>query len=461
MPQPAVAADELSNLLGRWASGRASLVEDLADALVELVDAGLLPAGVQLPPQRVLARAIGVSRGTVTAAYSALEGRGYLLAVRGSGSRVRSDRSQLHTRSGGRLFSFTAAPADLIDLSTGALPGSRLALAAITGAGAGVLDDYLATDGYFPSGLPLLRQAIADQLSRDGLPTTAHQVLVTAGAQQATWLVISSLVGAGDLVLVEEPTYRGALEAVRESNAQLRGIPLQAGGLIPEQVRAALRAQPRLLYCQTGIHNPTGRTMAAGPRRELAGIINEHGLVTVEDRCSADLTLTGPELAPGLAPLVDPELMISVGTASKLFWGGIRIGWIRASENRIVALTELLKAVQLGCSVIDQMIGAELIRRTSEARRERREMLAAVLPVAEQQVREVFPQWRWEPIDGGAGLWVDTGTDALALVERAKREGVKLVAGPSFSAHGGQRTMVRLPVWHEPAQLREGLERIR
>lgn len=125
------------------------------------------------------------------------------------------------------------------------------------------------------------------------------------------------------------------------------------------------------------------------------------------------------------------------------------------------ALTELLKAVQLGCSVIDQMISAELIRRTAEARRERRAMLAAALPTAEQQVSEVFPEWRWDPIDGGACLWVDAGTDALTLVERAKRHGVKLVAGPSFSAHGGQRTMVRLPVWHEPALLREGLERIR
>ena len=122
---------------------------------------------------------------------------------------------------------------------------------------------------------------IADQMTRDGLPTTPQQVLVTAGAQQATWLVVSSLVGAGDLVLVEEPTYRGALEAVREANARLRGIPMRAGGLVPEQVGAALRARPRLLYCQTGIHNPTGRTMAAGTRRELAGIINENGLVTV------------------------------------------------------------------------------------------------------------------------------------------------------------------------------------
>ncbi len=461
MPQPAVGADELSNLLGRWTTGKAGLVDDLVDGLVGLIDAGLLPAGVQLPPQRVLAAAIGVSRGTVTAAYAALEGRGYLLAVRGSGSRVRSDRSQLHTRSGGRLFSFTAAPADLIDLSTGALPGSRIALAAMAGSGAGTLDPYLTTDGYFPSGLPVLRQAIAEQLTRDGLPTVPQQVLVTAGAQQATWLAISSLVGAGDLVLFEEPTYRGALEVAREANAQLRGIPMDGGGLVPEQVRAALKARPSLLYCQTGIHNPTGRTMGAAARRELAGIINEHGLVTIEDRCSADLTLHGPEVAPGLAPLVEEELMLSIGTASKLFWGGIRVGWIRASETRVVALTELLKAMQLGCSVVDQLIGAELIRCTADARRERREMLAASLVSAEEQLHEVYPDWRWDPIDGGSGLWVDTGTDALALVEHGKRRGVKLIAGPSFSAHGGQRTRIRLPVWHEVAQLREGLERLR
>jgi DNA-binding transcriptional MocR family regulator len=99
----------------------------------------------------------------------------------------------------------------VIDLSTGALPASQVATEVI-GTGLGNLGQpYLLTDGYFPGGLPILRQAIADQLTVDGIPTKAAEILVTCGAQQATWLTVASLVDSGDLILVEEPTYRGAL----------------------------------------------------------------------------------------------------------------------------------------------------------------------------------------------------------------------------------------------------------
>jgi DNA-binding transcriptional MocR family regulator len=283
-------------------------------------------------------------------------------------------------------------------------------------------------------------------------------VLVTAGALQATWLTVTTLVGGGDLVLVEEPTYRGALEVMRELGAQIQGIPLTDGGVSPDHVDGAAGRHPKLLYCQTGIHNPTGQSMNPKARRQLAGVINNHRLLTIEDRCSADLTLAGPEVTPGLASMVDPDLILTIGTASKLFWGGIRVGWIRASEDRIRALGELLKSVQLACSVQDQLATVEMLRRTTEARAERRATLSQALNLAEAELGSAFPDWTWEPIRGGSGIWVDTGQDALALAERGKRHGVKLNAGPSFSPHGGQRTMIRLPVWHDAPLLRRALD---
>lgn len=455
-----IEAHELSNLLGPWTTGAASLTDDLEECLVGLIDAGLVPAGATLPPQRSFARAIGVSRGTVVTTYEALEGRGYLLTRQGSGSVVRSDRSRLHTQPGGRLFSFTAAPSGVLDLSSGALPASSVARAYLTSAGASELAPYLDTDGYFPSGLPVLRQAIADQLSRDGLRTTPQQVLVTAGAQQATWVAVTALVGDGSLVLVEEPSYRGALEACRDRGARLRGIPLVRGGIDPDLVRAATRARPDLLYCQTGIQNPTGRAMGSAARRELADVINTTGLLTVEDRCYSDLTVRGPVVLPSLASMVDPDRILTIGSTSKLFWGGLRIGWIRASEGRITALAEVLKAVHLGCSVGEQLAAAHLIPHTAEARRERRTMLSEALGRAESLVAGAFPDWTWDPIDGGSGLWVDTGVEASALAERARRAGIRMVAGPTFSPHGAQATMIRVPIWHEPSILEAGLDRL-
>lgn len=455
-----IEAHELSNLLGPWTTGTGTLTEDLEQSLAELIDAGLVPAGATLPPQRRFARAIGVSRGTVVTTYAALEGRGYLLTRPGSGSIVRSERSRLHTQPSGRLFSFTAAPSGVLDLSSGALPASSVARAQLNLGDSVDLAPYLDTDGYFPCGVPLLRQAIADQLCRDGLPTTAQQVLVTAGAQQATWVAFNALVDDTSLVLVEEPSYRGALEACRSRGVQLRSVPLTNGGIDPELVRAATKSSPALLYCQAGIHNPTGQAMGGATLRRLAEVINETGLLTVDDRCYSELILRGPAVPPSLATMVDPELILTIGSTSKLFWGGLRIGWIRATESRITALAEVVKAVQLGCSVAEQLLAARLIPHTAEARQERRAMLTHALDRAEVLVRAAFPDWTWRSVDGGSGLWVDTGVEATALAEHARRAGIWMVAGPTFSANDGQQTMIRVPIWHEPSVLEAGLERL-
>ncbi len=457
MAPTTIAANELGRLLGQWISGEATLASDLAASLIGLIRAGLVPPGAGLPPQRALATTLAVSRGTVTVAYEALTAEGYLSTSRGSGSRVRSARHWLHHELTGRFVSFTNAPSDVIDLSTGALPASPVTYDVLARPLTDRIGGYLLTDGYFPAGLPALRLAIADQFTADGIPTEAEQILVTSGAQEATWLAITGFAGAGDLVLTEEPTYRGALEALRGAGARAEGLELVDGGLDPEQVRRAVGRGPDLLYCQTSIHNPTGRTMALSARRELAEVINEAGLTTVEDACSADLTLRGAAVAPTLARFVDPDLLVTIGSASKLFWGGLRIGWIRASADRIHGLAELRKPVDLatlgGRPAVrrgaDRSDGRRAHPASGDARRGARRFAGgarrggAVLDLAADRRR--------------SGLWVDTGQDAVALAERGKRAGVKLAAGPGFSTYGGHGTYLRLPLWHDRDVLRTAL----
>lgn len=446
-------------MLGEWVDERQALPEALAGSLVELVKAGFVPAGSALPAQRDCAVALGVSRGTVSAAYAALEARGYLVSTRGSGTRVRSGSNKATGLVEGRLFSFTHASIDTIDLSTGALPASLITRETLQDPLADELAPYLDTDGYFPAGLPVLRQAIAEHLTRDGIPTQPQEILVTSGAQQATFLAVRSLAGAGDLAITEDPSYRGGLEAFRTVGARIEGIPATQDGLDLGLLARALTRRPVALYCQTGIHNPTGQTMPGPARRQLASLISQHGIATIEDCCSYDLTLDGPP-ARTLARLVDPELLISVGTLSKLFWGGLRIGWIRASRDRVRSLLELRKVEDLASSVIDQLHAVSLLRQASLARQQRRQMLTDHLRATEDAVHEYFPHWTWDPVKGGSGLWVDTHGDAIALAEAAKRVKVKLAPGPSFSPYDGQRSMLRLPVWHEPALLRQALKLI-
>ncbi len=446
-------------MLGDWADESQTLSDALAQSLIDLVTAGFVPAGSVLPAQRDCAVALGVSRGTVGTAYAALEGRGYLVSTRGSGTRVRSGSNRASGLLEGRLFSFTRTAIDTIDLSTGALPASPITRTILQQSLDDELGPYLDTDGYFPAGLPVLRKTIAEHLTRDGIPTQPQEILVTAGAQQATYLAVRSLVGAGDLAVTEDPSYRGGLEALRMIGARIEAVPTTHDGLDMNLLGRALGRNPALLYCQTSIHNPTGQTMPSQARAELAAVINRHGVATIEDCCAYDLTLQGPP-AKTLARLVEPDLLISVGTLSKLFWGGLRIGWIRTSEERLRRLLELRKVEDLASSVIDQLHAIQLLAEAEQARWQRQQMLTKHLQTTEEAVRRHFPDWTWTPIKGGSGLWVDTHGDALALAEAAKRVNVKLAAGPGFSPYDGQRSMLRLPVWHEPELLQRALQLI-
>jgi DNA-binding transcriptional MocR family regulator len=443
-------------MLGDWADGESLLPRALAEGLAGLIDAHYLAPGSALPPQRELAAALGTSRGTVQSAYGNLEAGGYLEARQGSGSRVRTGTWRSLGLGSGRFASFTATPPDVIDLSSGALPASLVAREALARPLGSQFETYADTDGYFPSGLPALRRAIAEHLTNDGVPTRPCQILITSGGQQAASLAIRQGVQTGDLALVEEPTYRGALEVLQTQGVRVEAIPMAAGGIDVDLLRRAVRRRPSLVYCQTGIHNPTGLAMRQGARQALADIVNRHGIVTVEDCCSRDLTLSGPPAA-SLAGLVEPRLLLSVGTLSKLYWGGLRVGWVRAEEERLRSLVELRKTGDLASSVVDQLYALRLLERVAEARAQRRALLLDRLHSAQDIVERHFPNWSWAAIKGGSGLWVDTGMDALAIAEVAKRVKVKLAAGPSFSSYHGQRSMLRLPIWHTPDQLDLGL----
>ena len=441
----------LSRMLGGQ-PGEA-LPEALADALLDLIDAGFVPAGAVLPPQRACAATLQVSRQTVAEAFGILEAAGHIAALVGSGTRVRSGRAAVSTD--GRLFSFSEAAPGLIDLSTGALPASEVVRRVLLEDHVD-LDEYFDTDGYFPAGLPILRAAIAERLTRDGVPTVLQQIVVTNGAQHASYLASQLLVSAGDTVLVEETTYRGELAELRLLGARVESVPLTAAGLALDLVDRGLRRAPVTLYCQTSIHNPAGLTMAPSHRKALAALLDHYGVPVVEDCCSYDLTASGlPALM--LAGEMSDDLVLTIGTLSKLFWGGLRIGWLRASSTRIRQLIERRKAEDLASPISTQVVATNLMTHVGEARQERRALLQAGREATCEVVSDVFPAWVWTASQGGTGLWIDTHNDSSALAEAAKRVGVRLAPGPGYSAYDGQRTMLRLPVWHEPESLEKAL----
>ena len=479
---------QLSRLLTGWSSdgappgpgsgsgsGDGSLPARLAGALRELAERGDVPAGTSLPSQRALAAVLGISRSTVTAAYGELEAQGWLESRQGSGSRLRGTPLTREHGTEGRLASFDekhgAPDGESIDLSSGALPGIAAVDTAIDALSAEELGPLLRADGYVPYGLPALREALADAYARAGTPTSPDQILVTAGSQQAVWLLAQALVDPGDSVVTENPTYRGALEALRSRGARLvpladdgTGTPRGPGPAAPGGAAAALlrHVRPRLVYLQPAAHNPTGRALSLAGRRAwaelLAGLAREQGLFTVEDTACAELTLDDDAAPVPLASLLPSASTATVGTLSKLFWGGLRVGWIRAAPQLVRRLAGIKKSVDLSGPVLDQVLAVRLLARMPDARAQRRGALRERLADAEELLRAHAPDWEWERPSGGPALWVRMpGADAEATVHLARRRGVLAVPGPAFSPVDGFRDRLRLPYAHEPELLERAL----
>ncbi|MFE3071417.1 PLP-dependent aminotransferase family protein [Streptomyces sp. NPDC059247] len=480
-----ISSTRLSRLLTGWSSeGPGPLPRRLADALRELAERGDVAGGTVLPSQRELALVLGVSRSTVTAAYGLLEDAGRLESVRGSGSRLRGSGAPDGYVTEGRLVSFDARSraADgtgTADLSSGALPGLGAVGEEVAALSRDGLGGLLGEDGYHPYGLPALREGVAAHYRAAGVPTEAAQILVTAGSQQAVWLVAQALVEPGDTVVVEDPTYRGALEALRARGARL--VPVGGDGPGGEgpgaegSGPAALRrlvghARPRLVYLQPTVHNPTGRSLDGAARREWRRVLADLELFTVEDMACAELAL-GPDGAGGVraadgssgtdaglqgaegeevpVPLVAELPMgstVTVGTLSKLFWGGLRVGWVRASPQVVSRLAQIKTSVDLSCSVLDQLVAVRLLDRLPEARAHRRAALREQRDAAEALLRTWAPHWEWTRPTGGPALWVRVpGTDTEALAQLARRQGVSVVPGSAFSPVDGFRDRLRLP----------------
>ena len=201
----------------------------------------------------------------------------------------------------------------------------------------------------------MLRRAIADRYTERGIRTSPERILVTNGAQQALSLLARALLAPGERVLVEGPTYPGALEAFREQAAQPLSLPAGLGGL----AAAARRHRIALAYVISTFHNPTGAVLSPFARRALVRAAAEAGVPLLDDEVLSDLGFPGVPAPPPLAAYADG--VISVGSLSKSVWGGLRIGWVRAAEPLIARLARLLAVYDLGGNVPAQLAAAELL----------------------------------------------------------------------------------------------------
>lgn len=463
--RPADGADRVARLLRGWDSrAEPNLPERLSAALIDLLDQGELEAGFRLPSERRLAESLAVSRGTVTAAYGRLKAEGWLDSRVGSGSRVMSLKGRPavdRTRVDGRLSTVSKDVAAL-DLTSGALPGLRLTAELALPVIQERLPELLEGDGYEPQGMPGLREGVAGYYRALGARTEPAEIAITTGSQQALQLLADAFIAPGDTVLVEDPTYRGAIEILRSRGAKLVPIPVTDDGPDPEALQQLVRRlDPRVVYLLPTAHNPTGHVVTASRAKAIAAILEASNAIFVEDASPADLVLDRATPPTPLGVDLPADRWVAIGSISKLFWGGLRIGWIRGADAVIQRITRIKTATDLGTSLVSQAIAVECLKAVDQARAERREQLLQSLDEASQLLGEIAPEWSWRRPQGGSALWVRMpNTDTRALAELGRRHGVSLVPGAFFSAVDGFGDRMRIPFWAGAEALQAGLERL-
>jgi DNA-binding transcriptional MocR family regulator len=460
---------QLGRLLEGWVTGDGALHTRLTGRLRALVRSGLLPAGTRLPSERILAEALNVSRNTVGAAFDELRGEGIFSSRRGDGTYVSLAGRHTLIRGDDRLRSFLTPPAVLgpavlgpgsltsrIDLRSAALPGLDLVTEEIDRLSGADLRELVGTHGYLPAGLPQLRQAVARYYTDLDLPTTEDQIVVTSGAQQALRLVATALLEPGSAVLIEEPSFRGAIEVLRSAGARLIPVPSGPAGIDVAALRAAARAhRPALVMVQSTVHNPTGSVLDVSGRQALASL----DVPVLDDATLYDTLVDPPVWKPVAAYGSGP--VITIGSASKSFWGGLRVGWLRADPSTVATLTSVKGGEDLGTSVLAQLVAARLLPRIGLARDRRRATLGAARDTVTAAVAELLPEWRFDRPAGGASLWVRLpAPGATAFAQAAGRAGVELLPGPTFSCADGLDDHLRISFAPPLPDVLRGLRRV-
>ena len=440
----------LAAQLGTWETG-GGLAQALADRIRMLALDGRLTPGERLPSERALAAELGRSRATVTRAYQLLEVAGYAVREQGSGTRV-----ALPPR---RTIAPAAAAGDVIDFTIASV-GSTPGLHAATVRALDRVARLLGSPGYTLDGLPELRERIAARYSERGLSTSADQIVVTMGAMHAVSLVLAAFGERGRAAIVEQPTFPHPIAAMRRMGLRVVPTPVVPGeGWDADHLLGRLReSRAGLAYLIPEFHNPTGATMPDLERARIAAAARSTGTLLLVDETCAELDI---DRGWTPRPFGVHGAAIHVGSLSKIVWGGMRIGWIRATREQAERIVAVRPSTDLGTPILEQCIAIELLDDFEGLLAYTRERLRAGREAVRAGIDEHVPGVVMPETPGGLAAWVDlAGVSSTSLSLAAREHGLLLPPGPRFSATGVLDRFARIPITWEPEVIAEALRRL-
>ncbi|MER5631732.1 PLP-dependent aminotransferase family protein [Streptomyces nitrosporeus] len=458
-----VPASRFPRLLGDWRAGTGPLAERLAVAVEKAVHDGRLPLESRLPAERLLAGELGVARGTVTACYQILRAEQLITTRTGSGSttslppRLRdrlspwdSDRGRAG-RDGTALDLTVAEPAAPFDELLRAVHAAADALPAT------LLHGTAGGDGPSP-----LHTAIADAHRARGIAVHSEHLLLTSGADAALNLLGAAHLSRSSRVVLDSPTYPGALAVFRAAGARLIAQPLTPSGWdVPALDRTLRAVRPSLAYLIPDFHNPTGLLMGDEDREELRHRLRAHDTMIVFDETMRDLDLREPALPPPRAVTgAGDRNAVYVGSLSKSLWPGLRVGWIRARPDVVRRLAALPLAAALAPSPFDRLVATRLMEHQEAVLDRRRARLRLQRDHLVSRLSGL-PWCRFRVPQGGLSLWLELhDTDSSRLAALAAARGLSLTPGFHFSPDGALGRWLRFPFTLPPEALDTAVDRL-
>lgn len=446
---------------------------------------GELGEGLRLPPERLLARALGVNRSTILSAYRELKDEGLVEGHVGRGTRVLPRATSVSAPftspwqpTPGPHLAVVADPLirDLLD----SVHEDTISMALGTPAAELVPMDLLADilerlprevgpdiALHSPTeGVPALRRALAAYMEGFGVACSPNEILVTSGSQQGLDLVARVFLAPEDTVLVEEPTYLGALQVFRRAGVRFVTVPMDEEGMRIDMLESLLaRVRPRLLYTQPTFQNPSGVVMSQARRRRLLELAGRHQLPILEEDVYVETRYEGAPVPPLRALDVHGQVLY-LGTFSKALFPGLRVGWLNGSAPVIRQLAAARQSVDLHTSTLNQwvmqrflaegLLPRHVLRIRAEYALRRDTLLDALRPLARQGLT-------WTRPSGGYYVWCRLPDDVSMprLAAEAAREGVAFLPGSVFSADGTSARHLRLTFTSlPPERLREGVARL-
>ena len=328
---------------------------------------------------------------------------------------------------------------------------------------------YGATEGYFP-----LRELIMRQMARYGIEVTPENILVTSGSQQALDLLGKILINRGDHILVESPTYLGALQAWSAYGAEYVTVPMDEHGMITDELENALRSAPKFIYVLPNFQNPTGVTLLEERRAKLIELADRYGVPIVEDDPYGQLRYEGEHLPAVVVmdgKLRDPDAcyrgnVIYLSTFSKTLAPGLRLAWVVAPPEVIRKMVQAKQGADLHTSTFNQLVAYEVIRDgfldkhiklIRDVYTERRDAMLGAMDA-------YFPPGvDWTHPEGGLFLWgtMPENISAAEVLKAAIEQKVAFVPGAPFFPLGGGHNTMRLNFSHAtPDKITEGIARL-